>query len=355
MAAIDLEFVKVVRTKRGAKTYLYFDTGQKKPDGKPLYAKLPPLTDPTFGSVYASLKAGRTRRKNVAGVLTIKGLFDIWQKSPEFKKLAENTQDLYVRYVGEVVDLLMPAAAHAIEARDIQLIRDKNADRPGAATMMVAGTSSMFEWGSDPKRGYAPFNPCKNVDGFEGGEYDPWPDHVLEAALTDPDEIIRLTVALLYYTGQRVGDVCKLHLPKPGQTEWQVTQQKTAWDGVIPIHPALVPLLEARRMRNRMVPNVLLDDKQKRPATPSSVLYLLQSWAQERFGLHVVTHGLRKNAVNTMLEMELSVAQVSSITGQSLKTVEHYAKKRNQAKLARGTMRRWAAHTGNLQTSENIE
>jgi integrase len=354
MAAIDLDFVKVVKTARGQKTYLYFDTGQKKPDGKALYAPLPALTDPSFGNVYASLKAGRTRRKNVAGVLTIKGLFDIWQKSPEFKNLAESTQDLYVRYVGEVVDLLMPAAAYAIEARDIQLIRDQNADRPGAATMMVAGTSSMFEWGSAPKRGYAPNNPCKHVEGFDGGEYDPWPDEVLAAALMDPDEVIRLTVALHYYTGQRVGDVCKLQLPKPGQTEWQVTQEKTDWDGIIPIHPELFPLLEARRDRNRMVSSVLMDAAQKKRATPSTVLYLLQRWSQEKFGLHVVTHGLRKNAVNTMLEMGLSVAQVSSITGQSLKTVEHYAKKRNQAALARGTMKQWAAHTVNLQTSENI-
>ncbi len=82
--------------------------------------------------------------------------------------------------------------------------------------------------------------------------------------------------------------------------------------------------------------------------------HLLQTWAQEKFGLHVVPHGLRKNAVNTMLEREMSVAQVCSITGQSLKTVEHYAKKRNQAKLARGTMQRWGEQSGKQKTSENI-
>jgi tRNA(Ile2) C34 agmatinyltransferase TiaS len=58
----------------------------------------------------------------------------------------------------------------------------------------------------------------------------------------------------------------------------------------------------------------------------------MQAWALER-GVEVVPHGLRKNAVNALLEAECSTAEVSAITGQSLKMVEHYAKKRNQKRL----------------------
>jgi hypothetical protein len=47
-----------------------------------------------------------------------------------------------------------------------------------------------------------------------------------------------------------------------------------------------------------------------------------------------VPHGLRKNAVNALLEAECSTAEVSAITGQSLQMIEHYAKHRNTAKLA---------------------
>jgi hypothetical protein len=49
-----------------------------------------------------------------------------------------------------------------------------------------------------------------------------------------------------------------------------------------------------------------------------------------RRGYKVVPHGLRKNAVNTLLEVGCTVAEVSSITGQSLQMVEHYAKQINK-------------------------
>jgi hypothetical protein len=50
---------------------------------------------------------------------------------------------------------------------------------------------------------------------------------------------------------------------------------------------------------------------------------------------------LPKNAVDALLEAGCTAAQVSSITGQSLQMVEHYAAKRNTRKIAKDAMAKW--------------
>jgi integrase len=55
----------------------------------------------------------------------------------------------------------------------------------------------------------------------------------------------------------------------------------------------------------------------------------------------LVPHGLRKNAVNALLEAGCSAAMVSAITGQTMQIVEQYALKRNNRKLAKTAMGKW--------------
>lgn len=56
---------------------------------------------------------------------------------------------------------------------------------------------------------------------------------------------------------------------------------------------------------------------------------------------HVVTHGLRKNAVNALLEAGCSTAETAAISGQSLGMVEHYARARNQQALGTAAVLLW--------------
>jgi stage V sporulation protein SpoVS len=79
--------------------------------------------------------------------------------------------------------------------------------------------------------------------------------------------------------------------------------------------------------------------------TEGAVRQRLQAWALAK-GHQVVPHGLRKNAVNALLEAECSVAEVSAITGQDLKTIEHYAKGRNQERLGRSAMLKFERWNG---------
>jgi hypothetical protein len=54
-----------------------------------------------------------------------------------------------------------------------------------------------------------------------------------------------------------------------------------------------------------------------------------------------VFHGLRKSAVVFLLEAGCSDADVSAITGQSRRMVEHDARQVNQKKLAAAAVLKW--------------
>jgi integrase len=174
------------------------------------------------------------------------------------------------------------------------------------------------------------------------GEHKPWPEHVLNAALESDDQLFRLAVATHYYTGQRTGDCCNMswniitadwHIP--------VVQQKTRTSLEIPVHPKLRAEIEAAP---RPALSILSNQKGGR-LRPDA----FRQWCKdfgETFGIELVPHGLRKNAVNGLLEAGCSTAEVSSITGQSLAKVESYAKHRNQPKIAKVAMGRWAGVKG---------
>ncbi|RDD63614.1 hypothetical protein [Ferruginivarius sediminum] len=57
-------------------------------------------------------------------------------------------------------------------------------------------------------------------------------------------------------------------------------------------------------------------------------------------------HGLRKNAVNRLLEAGCATAQVAAVTGQTLQMVEHYAAQVNQARLADEAIRKLIENEG---------
>lgn len=69
----------------------------------------------------------------------------------------------------------------------------------------------------------------------------------------------------------------------------------------------------------------------------------------ELHGETVVPHGLRKNAVIALLEAGCTVAEVQSITGQSWRVVEYYARQVSQSRLSDAAIVK-LEHKGKVQT-----
>src|SRR5205085_5341797 len=117
------------------------------------------------------------------------------------------------------------------------------------------------------------------------------------------DPQMRLPVGLLYFTGQRIGDVVKMGRGNLAKGVLAVTQQKTGKKLRIVVHSRLAEIIEADAPRDAML---FLVNEHGKPLTESGLRQRIQKWANDR-GHKVVPHGLRKNAVDAMLEAEWSV------------------------------------------------
>lgn len=315
-----LPYVKSVKAK--GRIYEYFDTGARTLTGHPVLARLPARGDPTFGNVYASFLAGRTRRANVAQELTIAGLVDRYHKSPRYARLAKNTRLNYDIYLRLIVDKFMPAPANAIERRDVRLLQDQMTDRKGAANACIRTMGALYAWGRSED--LVTVDPTDGIELFPSKDYEPWPDELLAAALASDDLSIKLPVALLYYTAQRIGDVCAMRWSQIRDGYVAVKQEKTQKLLDIRLHENLRRLLDA-------VPRAgmtILTEEEGRPSNDERLRKRLQAFAAER-GHKVVPHGLRKSAVIALLEAGCSVAETASVSGQSLQMIEHYSKRRS--------------------------
>ena len=330
----------VKRVKARGKVYHYFDTGVDVGNGrggtKRVYSRLPDIRDPRFANSYAAAQGARTKRANAQSFLTVAKLIDLYQRSPQFRKLSEASQKLYCIYHAKVADLIGNAPADAVEPRDVRRIMDGMADTPGAANALRRVMGPLYRWARQRQHVSRTTDPIADVDVFESGEHQPWPQAVIDAALASDDARVRLPVALLLYTAQRIGDVMRMRWADIESGAIVVRQSKTGKALVVPMHRRLAAELD-RTPRTGMT---IITGDQGQPITDQYVRIALKKHCAT-FGLDLVPHGLRKNAVIALLESGCSIAETASISGQSFAMVEHYAKQRDQGKLATAAILKW--------------
>lgn len=319
--------------------YFYFDAG-KGDDGQRVLIPLPHVRDPKFGGSYAAALGNRTKLLNKPGVMTLDGLIRVYEKSPEFRALKEATKRSYTRYLAKANSLMRSPRGESppvkdIERRDVLKLRDALSDTPGAANQAVRALGALFAWGVDNEK--VKENPVQRIRKFAAKPHEKWPEELLESALTDPQ--IGDAVALFFFTGQRIDDVVAMRwndIRGDHMLVWQKKKDKQ-------IKVAILPELADRLNRMERPALTILTNANGQPWTQSGLRQKLQDWAKAR-GHKVVPHGLRKNAVDALLEAGCTAAEVGGITDQSLQMVEHYARGSNRLNLGRAAVVKLDAH-----------
>lgn len=333
MALKALPYVKYVKAR--GRDYWYFDTGTTV-NGKPVYKRLPHIKDAGFGASYASFMAGRTRRANVTALMTVAKLAELFEESNKFKSLAAGTRRNYSIHLRKISALVGNAPVNDLEPRDVTRMMDELSDKPGTANMILSVTGALYKWGRQRHHVLRGVNPTQDIAQLEMGSHEPWPENVLRDALASPDDRVRLATHLLYYTAQRIGDVCRMRWSHIDGNCITVVQDKTDKPLEIALHSALAAEL-GRTPRNGMT---ILTNWVGAPIGPQPIRIALKKHCAS-YGLDLVPHGLRKNAVIALLEAGCSVAETASVSGQSFPMVEYYAKLRNQKRLSSAAILKW--------------
>jgi len=324
------------------RTYYYFDTGARDGRGNRVLSRLPDIRDPRFGTALQAANGQRTKQSGPENVKSFDWLCRLYERSPEWRGLSEASKNLYALHLGYANANFRSANGRSwplaiITAEHAVAIRDKYADRPGTANAILKALGSLYSWALKPGRKYVKESIVTGVDQLPTGEHEPWELWLIEEALSDPS--VRLPVALLYFLGQRIGDTVRMGPQNNVRGVMHVTQQKTGTQLRITAHRRLAQIIEEDAPKGAML--YLLNERGK-PMTEPALRARLQKWARAR-GCEIVPHGLRKSAVNALLEAGCSAAEVSAITGQSMQMIEHYAKKRDRGHLASSAILKFEA------------
>ncbi len=324
----DLPHVKYVRAK--GRVYAYFNTGRKKGD-KPIYTALPRPGGVGFYDSYAVCVAARNRTPGE--IYTFERLCDDYRSSREFTvKLSAGTQKAYAVYLRLAVELLGKAPVDDVTRSDVQEILDRANWGAGKSNLFVAVIGAAYKWGRARNRTNA--TPTREIESIETGERMAWPDDVLTAGLEAESDRTRLAVALLFYTGQRIGDVCAMRWASIKGNAIKVTQQKTGKMLTIPLHRDLRAELDRHGKKGL----TLLTNAVGGPLSADRLRLDLKALVADAGHPTLVPHGLRKNAVIALLTAGCSVAETAAITGQTYQLVEYYARQIDQERMAEGAI-----------------
>lgn len=321
-----LEYVKSVKAR--GRWYAYFNTGERK-DGKPVYAPLPPPSSAQFFVAYGRLKAQREKRGRK--VYTIADACAGYEESKAFTDRAVNTQKLYRFALRKIDDALGKFPVNDLTRSDIQLVLDNAIKGAGAHNIFLAVLGLVYRHAR--REGRTDLFPVKDFEKADIGSHSAWPEPVVEAGLRSEHARTRLAVHLLYFTGQRIGDVCKMRWSDVRGDEIHVVQQKTGkrlW----------IPMLAELRAELERTPKkgiTILTREGGLQMTPQVIRRELKAHGA-LMGEEVVPHGLRKNAVISLLEAGCSVAETAAITGQTYRIVEKYAAQIDQRRMSRAAI-----------------
>lgn len=284
--------------------------------------------------------------------------------------ISKSTRDQYARHMRDIEAAWGDDPVSALTTVDAQRAIDAFEDTPSAGRAFRATLSRLIDWGIP--RGYRDDNPVEKTERPpEDGTYEPWPPWAFELFFEYARPALHLPVYSAIFTGQRLVDVVKMQRPLEGAIEMPLVAQKTSALIPVQIHSEYRGLIAAAKPaegHNQQMLHLREDGEAwtyegiktawQRQMDLQADLYSEQqrrtaAAAMLRFREHrLVFHGLRKNAVNMLLEVGCNEERVAAIVGMSPAMVHHYSKRVNKFRLARDAMRilesAWEAHRPKL-------
>lgn len=299
--------------------------------------------DSEFHAAYAEKLrlVERLRHRNAPDETSFSWLIERYQKSAEFRALADPTQLDYARTLRLLVDELGDQPFRYTTRAMIKNVRDSFADTPRKANKIKQMTSRLYSWAEENDFVSPDFNPTKGLKRLKrkGGEREitVWSNEEIDMFLSVAPKHVRTAVLLALFTGQRSEDIARMTWTQFQGGTIRVRQQKTTALLDIACHPVLRRHLEALPRSSVQICTNYKDLPTNKGAVAGSIrrtLIAIPEMPHDRS-----LHGLRYAAASRMEEGGATVAEIEAVLGhRTFKMALKYASQRLRAKAGVAAM-----------------
>ncbi|MDB5550633.1 MAG: hypothetical protein JWL86_617 [Rhizobium sp.] len=267
---------------------------------------------------------------------TFASLFEAYYRSVEYVNLKPASKKLYRYALNPMQELYGNRPLATMTKDNVYKIIEKVGER---APQMANLTRSVLKrvLGVALSRGLIRVNPLADkVNPYKGGTHHTWTD--AELAQFEVKWPLgtrqRLAYALLFYTGQRSGDVVRMSRKDISEGRIKVTQEKTGTELKIKIHPDLAKAIKAGPSNGLN----LIGDEHGRPIKRAALSHLMRKAIRAaKLPACCVPHGIRKATLRTMAENGSSAKRMASVSGhKTTKELDRYTEAADQQTLADG-------------------
>lgn len=335
MAAIDLPYLHLVRSK--GRVYTYYRRGalRARIEGEPGTAE--------FLAAYQVIHAeAETKQAGLAPAIrtvpgSLRALWLAYKASNDWRRLKGATQVGYVSLIEPLLPKFGDAAVSGMKPAWIQRRMDEMT--AARANRFLAVIRLLMNW-SVP-RGWVKVSPAAGIRRakHKAQSHRIWTAEEI-AAMTGPEAgLVRLPILIALHTGQRLGDVLRLTWSAyDGATVTITAQGKTGTRVVVPALPALREALNGAERRAEVVCT-------RKDGHAWKERHFKATFAAARKRLELPDdlhfHGLRHSAAVRLAEAGCSPHEIAAVTGhKSLAMVSRYTQQVQQEQLAGTAMAR---------------
>jgi integrase len=257
--------------------------------------------------------------------------------SPEFRALRLSTQRAYRGTIDRLCRVHGDKRVADLRRHHVVKLMAARAEHPGAANGLRMALRVMMKHAVEiGMRGDDPTRDVRAIRIKSSGHHS-WTDDEIERFEQHHPvgSRARLALALLLYTGQRRGDVIRMGAQHVRSGSIHVKQEKTGVELIIPLHPALAPIIAAAP-RDHLT---FITTRLGGPFQGSAFSRWFREKCDEAGLPHCSAHGLRKAAARRLAEAGCTAHEIGAITGHaSLAELVRYTRAVDQRRLAEAAM-----------------
>jgi integrase len=272
-----------------------------------------------------------------AGASTLRWLWDRYRETTAWSELALGTHRKRENIMHHVLAQAGEVSATAITRKHIVEGRDRRRDTPAQARHFLDTMRGLFSWALDAELiKKNPTDGVKRPAMPKGSGYAPWTEEDVERyeARWPAGSKERVWLAVLLYTGFRIGDAVRLGRQHVREGVATILTEKTKIKVSIPILPALQGILDAGPTSDL----AFICGDRRQPLTKNTFSAYFRT-AADAAGIAKSAHGVRKAGAIRLAHNGATVAELDAVFGwQGGGMAALYIKEADRARLAKGAM-----------------